>query len=66
MRRTTKAEDRAFLAKKFADLAIVWKPGDRCLAYKGDEVTAVERIEGSIAYLENGDSLHVSKMRRAG
>ena len=64
-RNTTKAEDRAFLTRRLAEITASWKVGDRCLAYKGQEVTTVASIDGAIVTLANGDSLHFSHMRRA-
>lgn len=62
-RYTTKAQDMAFLAKRFGDASKKWKVGDECMSYKGNEVTKVSRIDGPIIYLANGDSMHVSKMK---
>lgn len=64
-RHTTKAEDRAYLAKRLGDLRTEWKPGDRCLALRGTEATTVAKVEGQIITLANGDSMHFSHMRRS-
>ena len=61
--RRPSSRDRTYLAGRLANLRRDWKPGDRCLAARGRAVTTVERVEGEIVYLANGDSLHWSNVR---
>jgi len=64
-RYATRDETRAFLQRKFDDLNTQWLVGMPCLAYRGSEVTTIVKLEGDAAYLANGDSMHISRMRRA-
>lgn len=62
--------DRAYLAARFAALRRDWAPGDRCLGYRCDDrgrspETVVARVVGEIVHLENGESVHWSRMRAA-
>jgi len=58
------ASQREILHMLRSALQREWKVGERCRAYRGDAVTTVSRVEGDIVYLENGDSMHWSRMRR--
>lgn len=64
-RYTTARQDAAFLFSRLADARREWKPGDACRSYRGDANTTVDRREGDLVFLANGDSMHVSKMRSA-
>ena len=64
MGRKRTLEDAQFLSRRLADATRAWRPGDECRSYRGNETTTVLRVDGEIVYLANGDSMHVSKMRR--
>ena len=64
-KRTTAAQDRAYLAERLQDANRRWAVGDVCRAYRGDAVTKIASVDGDIVTLENGDALHVSNVRRA-
>lgn len=59
---TTKAEDAAYMLGRLADARRAWAAGDACLSFRGGAATTVARVEGSIAYLADGSSGHVSRM----
>lgn len=63
-RRTTRREDAAFLSRAFEDLGRAWKPGDACASARGRVPTTLVKIEGEIAHLADGTSVHRSRMRR--
>jgi hypothetical protein len=39
--------------------------GDKVLAYRGNAVATIVRIDGCLVYLDNGDAMHISKVRSA-
>ena len=64
-RYTTRLQDAEFVARRLSDATRDWKIGDACRSYDNSANTTVERVDGAIVVLANGDSMHVSKMRRA-
>ena len=65
-RRTlTLAASARWLAARMAEAKREWKPGDECASYRQDAITRVLRVEGEIVHLENGESMHRSKMHGA-
>jgi hypothetical protein len=71
MKRTTKRDLAArieLMNRLGAKPSSLWKVGDWVWPYKcprGTAATTIERIEGEIAYLKDGSSLHVTKLRTA-
>jgi hypothetical protein len=68
---TTKAQDRAYLAQRFADAARSWKVGDACFTYDGSATTTIVAIDGdSVTLAAHGTRndvrcFHISKLRSA-
>lgn len=63
-KRTTRAQDAAYLARRLEDAARGWKVGDACRSFRGLGTTRVAAVAGSILKLEDGTSGHVSRMMR--
>jgi hypothetical protein len=65
-KRTTSAQDAAFLSQRFADFARTWKVGDACASFTNGRRpdTTVASIDGDRVKLTDGSGGHISKMRR--
>ena len=58
-----KREQAAFLLSRLAEATAPRKVGDLVSNYRGTANARIVEIRDSAVYLDNGDSLHISKVR---